>query len=420
MQHKKLKGPIPKQSQMIQDAMALHQAGQWGAAEAQYRTLLKLLPSNAGLLSNLGVLLLQKGQLEDGVKMLVRSVHINPNQPSALNNCGVALQGLNRLDEALVSFDCAIALNPDDADVYSNRGNILQELNRLDEALVSYEHAIALNSNCAEVYSNYGHVLNGLKRLDEAMESHDRAIALNPDYAGAHSNRGNVLKDLKRLDEAVGSYDRALALKPDIDFILGTSLHTKMQFCLWDDLPHLLNELTHKINNDEKVVMPLSLLALLDDPALHRKTTGIYVNEKCPQNHVLPKIDRYPRHAKIKIGYFSADFRDHPVAMLTAELYETHDRNQFEIYAFSFGRDTKDDMNLRIKAGVDHFHEAHYLKLDCSKAKARLNWVPKWRLEMALDKIIGWQKQYQQGADMREVTLEQIGHYTKHGIESAA
>jgi FkbM family methyltransferase len=134
-----------------------------------------------------------------------------------------------------------------------------------------------------------------------------------------------------------------------------------MQFCLWDDLPHLLNELTHKINNDEKVVMPLSLLALLDDPALHRKTTGIYVNEKCPQNHVLPKIDRYPRHAKIKIGYFSADFRDHPVAMLTAELYETHDRNQFEIYAFSFGRDTKDDMNLRIKAGVDHFHDVRTL-----------------------------------------------------------
>jgi CDP-glucose 4,6-dehydratase len=61
----------------------------------------------------------------------------------------------------------------------------------------------------------------------------------------------------------------------------------------------------------------------------------------------------------------------------------------------------------------NHPHEAHYLKLDCSKAKARLNWLPRWRLEMALDKIIDWQKQYQQCADMREVTLEQIAHYTK-------
>jgi len=59
----------------------------------------------------------------------------------------------------------------------------------------------------------------------------------------------------------------------------------------------------------------------------------------------------------------------------------------------------------------NHLHEAHYLKLDCSKAKASLNWVPKWRLEMALDKIIDWQKQYQQGADMKAVTLAQISDY---------
>jgi CDP-glucose 4,6-dehydratase len=42
----------------------------------------------------------------------------------------------------------------------------------------------------------------------------------------------------------------------------------------------------------------------------------------------------------------------------------------------------------------DHHHEAYYLKLDCSKAKARLNWIPKWRLDKALNNIISWQKQY--------------------------
>lgn len=61
--------------------------------------------------------------------------------------------------------------------------------------------------------------------------------------------------------------------------------------------------------------------------------------------------------------------------------------------------------------GGDHPHEAHYLKLDCSKAKARLNWIPKWHLDEALDRIVNWQKQYQQGADMKAVTLKQIQHY---------
>ncbi|MFI3223560.1 MAG: acetylglucosamine transferase, partial [Methylococcaceae bacterium] len=166
---------------------------------------------------------------------------------------------------------------------------------------------------------------------------------------------------LKRLDEALASYECALALKAEIDFILGASLHIKMQLCFWDNLSHGLNELTHKINQGEKVSMPFDMLTLIDDPELHRKTAEAYLKERCPQSHVLPKIEIYPQHTKIRIGYFSADFRIHPMTHLTAELYETHDRNHFEIYAFSLGPDTQDDMNLRIKAGVDHFYDVRTL-----------------------------------------------------------
>jgi len=61
--------------------------------------------------------------------------------------------------------------------------------------------------------------------------------------------------------------------------------------------------------------------------------------------------------------------------------------------------------------GGTHPHEANYLKLDCSKAKARLNWIPKWHLDEALGRIVNWQKKYQQGSDMKAVTLEQIADY---------
>ncbi|MGZ6005385.1 MAG: CDP-glucose 4,6-dehydratase [Candidatus Saccharimonadales bacterium] len=63
--------------------------------------------------------------------------------------------------------------------------------------------------------------------------------------------------------------------------------------------------------------------------------------------------------------------------------------------------------------GGDHPHEAHYLKLDCSKAKARLNWQSRWHLDETLGRIADWQKKYQQGADMKAVTLEQINLYLK-------
>ena len=71
-----------------------------------------------------------------------------------------------------------------------------------------------------------------------------------------------------------------------------------------------------------------------------------------------------------------------------------------------------DGANWHVDNG-NHPHEAHYLKLDCSKAKSRLDWQPQWHLDEALDRIVDWQKQYQQGANMKEVTLEQIDHYSK-------
>ena len=62
--------------------------------------------------------------------------------------------------------------------------------------------------------------------------------------------------------------------------------------------------------------------------------------------------------------------------------------------------------------GGEHPHESHCLKLDCAKAKSRLGWQPKWHLKTALDKVVDWQKQYVQGADMKAVTLSQIKDYT--------
>ena len=121
------------------------------------------------------------------------------------------------------------------------------------------------------------------------------------------------MKHLKRPDKALTSYERAIALKPDINFLLGDSLHTKMHLCIWDDLPNELNELTKKINNNEKVIEPFSMLALIDDPEIQRKTAEIFANEKHQKNHDLSKIGFYPKHKKIRIGYFSADFKEHPV-----------------------------------------------------------------------------------------------------------
>jgi CDP-glucose 4,6-dehydratase len=65
--------------------------------------------------------------------------------------------------------------------------------------------------------------------------------------------------------------------------------------------------------------------------------------------------------------------------------------------------------------GGNHPHEAHYLKLDCSKAKTRLGWHPRWHLEETLEAIIDWHHAHRSGKDMHAVTLGQISQYEGAG-----
>jgi len=353
--------PTPKQSKMMQAVLKLHQSGQLDLAETYYKKLLNDLPENTVLLTNFGTLQFQKKKLNNGIKLIERSLKIEPNQPNALNNLGVVFLDLNRPDEALIRFDSAITFQVNYAEAHSNRGNALNDLNRPKDALESYDRAISINPGYAKAHSNRGNILKDLNRLNEAIESYDHAITFMPNYANAYSNRGDAFKELNLLEEAIESYEYAIQLNPDIEFILGELFKAKMSLCHWSGLANRIEEIKTKVNNNEKVSSPFSLLAVIDDPEIQRQSAKIYVNAKYPKNNVLPKIERQPKSSKIQIGYFSADFRDHAVSHLSAELYELHDRGQFEIHAFSFGLDTKDEFNLRIKEGVDYFHDVRSL-----------------------------------------------------------
>ena len=353
--------PTPKQSKMMHEVLKMHQSGKLDLAETYYKKLLNDLPENTVLLTNFGTLEFQKKNFDNGIRLIEKSLKIDPNQPNALNNLGVIFLGLNRSDEALIQFDSAINFQQNYVEAHSNRGNALHDLNRPKEALVSYDRAISINSSYAKAYSNRGNVLKDLNRFNEAIKSYDIAINLMPNYANAYSNRGDALKEINQMKQAIESYDHAISLNPDIEFILGELLKAKLSLCSWDGLAGQIDEIKNKVNKNKKVSIPLSLLALIDDPRLQKQSAEIFINAKYPQNNILPKIGRYARSSKIQIGYFSADFRDHPVSHLSVELYGFHDRKKFEIHAFSFGPDTQDEFNLRIKKGVDHYHDVRSL-----------------------------------------------------------
>jgi protein O-GlcNAc transferase len=337
--------------------ITLQNLGQLEAAVNCYEKVLVIKPNFAEMYNNLGVVHQELGQLDAAVKQLENGLTIKPDFAEAHNNLGNVFKELDQNDDAVKCFEKALVIQPNYAEAHNNLGIVLIKLDHLDDAVQCYEKALSIKPDFADAYFNLGLAFMQLKRFDDAYNSNEKALTLTSDFAEGYAVQGRIFYCKKQLDEALISFERAYAIKPNLDFILGELLKTKMHLCIWDYLPIYLNELIKKINNSEKTIDPFSLLALIDDSELQRKASELHVNYKYPQSYLLSKISHYQKHKRIRVGYFSADFRDHPVGYLTAALYETHDRSQFEIHAFSFGPDTKDKMNLQIKAGVDHFHD---------------------------------------------------------------
>jgi len=198
----------------LQEAIALHQQGQFAQAEGGYRAVLQSEPDNFHARHLLGVLLHQCGQHESAVEFIQAALRINPHQAEVHSNLGVVLQALRRSVEALSSFSEALRLQPNYIEAMNNRGNVLRALNRPEDALRDYESAIQLKPDYAEAFNNRGNALRDLGRREAAFDSFEQAVRFRPTYAEAWNNRGTVLKALQRYDEALLSFAHATELRP--------------------------------------------------------------------------------------------------------------------------------------------------------------------------------------------------------------
>ena len=335
---------------------ALHALGRLQEALASYERALEINPRYPEALYNRGVTLHELGRATEAIESYNRSLELRPRYPAALYNRGLALHRLKRFTDALESYDRALGIKPDYFEVYNNRGNTLQELRRTSEALNSYNHALRLNPLSAEAYCNQGNVLQDLRHCEEALQCYERALQLEPDFAAAHYNRGNTLRELERFAEASDSYARTLQLQPKHHWAYGNWLHAKGRECRWNQLSAQITELLARIEQGQPVSPPLFLLALTDTPAQQRHAAEIWVREICPPSLALPGIPRGGRDARIRLGYYSADFHSHATAHLAAGLFEEHDRERFHVVAFSFGPDVREDpMRKRLSEAFDEF-----------------------------------------------------------------
>jgi predicted O-linked N-acetylglucosamine transferase (SPINDLY family) len=349
----------------LEQGLAAHQQGALEQARALYERVLKWHPNHFDAVHMLGLVAYQQGHLDRAALLIAKALKIDPDTASAHNNYANVLQDQRKLTSALTSYDRAISLAPEYAEAHNNRGDVLQVMGRLPEALLSYARALEISPRYAAAFYNQGNAFGRLGRWREAVESYEQALSIAPQYPQALMNRGNALFELRDNEAATQSYSQALSIDPAIPYLAGTLLHVNMQQCKWADYRTQLEALLIDLRAHKPACLPFPLLALTDDAALHKQVAQAWIETEYTKPRAAWVSTTRARHKKLRIGYFSGDFRNHPVAYLTAGLFEEHDRSQFEIFAFSFGPDTRDEMRLRLEKAFDHFVDVK----DCTDAQ---------------------------------------------------
>ncbi|OYU27045.1 MAG: acetylglucosamine transferase [Burkholderiales bacterium PBB2] len=251
-----------------------------------------------------------------------------------------------------------------------NWGTLLGAMNRHAEAEQVYRKALAFNDSFVQARLNLGHQLEQLGRQEEALEQwrlvYDdlRVQAKGRDgeelLLHALNNGARLLENLKRYDESQALMVRSLEINPRQGSVLQHYVHIRQKQCAWP-VYQPVGEVT--LN---QLLVGTSLLAMLsasDDPALQLMVAQRFVHEKVIDYkdrplHELAAAQR-PRDGRIRIGYLSGDLCMHAVGLMTAELYELHDRSRFEVFGFCWSRDDGTPLRERIVKSFDHHVRLH-------------------------------------------------------------
>lgn len=248
----------------------------------------------------------------------------SPLAHAVLFNLGVLQSELGELAAAEQSYRQALQRYPEFLQAHFNLGSNLEKQQRNDEALASWQHLLTLPDDCAE---------------------EQRAMLLL-----ALNNSGRLLETLKRYPQAEAMLERSLRIDPAQPNVIHHWAHLRQKQCSWPVLAELPGL---PAAQSLQAVSALSMLDISDDPALQLAAAQRYVEEK-----TLPGLEPLANpagygHRKLRIGYLSSDFSLHPVSMLTVELLELHDRQQFEVYGFCWSPNDGSALRQRVIDALD-------------------------------------------------------------------
>ena len=368
---------MSSQNDNYNEAKKLHALGKIKEAQKLYEKTVKIKSDDFLVLSLLATTFLQLKKYDSAIKNFTKSIDLNPKYPENFNNRGIAYAEIQSYGLAIKDYNEAISLNKNYFSAHLNKAILLKNSQKFNEAIDCFNTCIKINPKDPSIYNNLGNLYVKLGKNNEAYKAYEKAIILKNDFAIVHSNRGDLNFSLRKYDLALKDFSNALKFNDSLDYVYGKYINTKMCINQWDDFDFNIKKLKENIKENKKIINPYYLLYLIDNPELHKQVAQLYSNIKCKKKS--KSSSKLIMGQKIKLGYFSADFKNHAVLHLMLDVFKNHDKSKFEIYGFDHST-RRDEMTKIVSKYFDKF-------FDCSNLsdKEIANLSKKNNVDIAID-----------------------------------
>ncbi|KAG1660799.1 UDP-N-acetylglucosamine--peptide N-acetylglucosaminyltransferase subunit [Nymphon striatum] len=346
-----------------------------------YRRAIELQPNFPDAYCNLANALKEKGLVQDAEDCYGTALRLCPSHADSLNNLANIKREQGFTEEATKLYQKALEVFPEFAAAHSNLASVLQQQGKLNDALMHYKEAIRIQPTFADAYSNMGNTLKEMQDVQGALQCYTRAIQINPAFADAHSNLASIHKDSGNIPEAIQSYKTALKLKPEFPDAYCNLAHCMQIVCDWSDYQTRMKKLVRIVGEQlEKNRLPSvhphhSMLYPLSHE-FRKAIAARHANLCIEKIHVLHKAPyKYPTdltNGRLRIGYVSSDFGNHPTSHLMQSIPGRHTRDKVEIFCYSLSPDDGTAFRNKIEKEAEHFVDLS--QISCNGAAAdRIN-----------------------------------------------
>lgn len=207
---------MSSQDSLLQQALTLHQSGDFVEAEKLYRLILSNEPNNHGALHLLGVLGADIYQdFGMAIQMIQKAISVEPNFNLYHQNLAIISKKAGRLDVAIEARKAELKFDPKSTDILNELGLLYSESELTVQAINVYKKILKIDPNHKHSYNNLGLSHYTLYKTDLAYKNLKRAITIDPDFLDAYENLGVVYMDDAKMDEAIETFEKLIAVDPD-------------------------------------------------------------------------------------------------------------------------------------------------------------------------------------------------------------